>query len=174
MVALRTGSVSNAVVRDLCGLDTLAASRELTELRDRGLFEARGKGSATACVLPSYLRPAPQELPPIEPTGTTDWGELGPDWGELPDELRVAVQELGTRPRKAKLRATIVRLCSEHPWRAADLARLVGVAEPQKLVERHLAPLCDQRLLERRFPDKPNHPQQAYRAVVAATGAKES
>src|SRR5438128_1322146 len=56
VVARRTGSVSNAILRDVSGLDTLAASNQLRQLRDLGLLELRGKGSATHYVLGPLAR----------------------------------------------------------------------------------------------------------------------
>jgi ATP-dependent DNA helicase RecG len=57
VVARRTGSVSNAMLRDMSGLYTLAASNQLRQLRDQGLLEPRGKGSATHYVLGARARP---------------------------------------------------------------------------------------------------------------------
>ncbi len=57
VVARRTGKVTNAALRDLCGLDTLAASRELRALRDKGLLVMKGKAAGTFYVLdPSLLK----------------------------------------------------------------------------------------------------------------------
>jgi ATP-dependent DNA helicase RecG len=58
VVARRTGSVSNAMLRDVSGLDTLEASNQLRQLRDQGLLEPRGKGSATHYVLGASARPS--------------------------------------------------------------------------------------------------------------------
>lgn len=56
VVARRTGTITNAMLRDLSGLDTLAASGQLRELRDAGLLEPRGRGSATHYVLTAAAR----------------------------------------------------------------------------------------------------------------------
>ncbi len=57
VVARRTGKVTNAALRDLCGLDTLTASRELRALRDKGLLVMKGKAAGTFYVLgPDLLR----------------------------------------------------------------------------------------------------------------------
>jgi ATP-dependent DNA helicase RecG len=121
-----------------------------------------------------------------------DRGELGPDRGELPADrgglvsdrgefgaapstvtageildldpaLHQALASLGTRPRKEKLRQVIGQLCSDQ-WRTgAWLAGLLN-RQPQNLSDRHLSPMVKDGLLERRFPDIPNHPEQAYRS----------
>ena len=51
VVARRTGKVANGTLRDLCALDTLAASRELRTLRDKGLLVMRGKAAGAFYVL---------------------------------------------------------------------------------------------------------------------------
>ena len=49
VVARRTGKMTNSALRDLCGLDTLAASRELRALPDKG------KAAGTFYVLDAAL-----------------------------------------------------------------------------------------------------------------------
>jgi ATP-dependent DNA helicase RecG len=71
---------------------------------------------------------------------------------------------LGRRPGKAKLRPLLMRLMELRAWKPADLARTVGFAGASKLVERYLAPMVNEGLLERSHPDNPTHPDQAYRA----------
>jgi ATP-dependent DNA helicase RecG len=63
VVAKRAGSISNAMLRDISGLDTLAASNELRQLRDLGLLEPQGKGSATHYVLGVKARAAAEPKP---------------------------------------------------------------------------------------------------------------
>ena len=80
----------------------------------------------------------------------------------LEPALHQALASLGTRPRKEKLRQVIAQLCSDQ-WRTgAWLAQLLS-REPQNLTDRHLTPMVRDGLLERRFPDILNHPEQAYR-----------
>lgn len=122
-----------------------------------------------------------------------DRRELGPDRGELPADrgelgadreesgpisttvaagdsldldpaLHQALSSLGTRPRKEKLRQVIGLLCSDQ-WRTgAWLAQLLSY-KPANLANRHLGPMVKEGTLERRFPEKPNHPEQAYRSI---------
>lgn len=95
-----------------------------------------------------------------------DRGELDPDRGELIDSgLRQAITSLGARPRKEKLRQVISQLCPGH-WRtSAWLANQLNL-DPGNLADRHLGPMVKAGTLERRFPDSPNHPEQAYRASL--------
>jgi hypothetical protein len=41
---------------------------------------------------------------------------------------------------------------------------VLGLSDAPKLVERHLAPMISEGLIERTHPDNPTHPEQAYRA----------
>lgn len=52
----------------------------------------------------------------------------------------------------------------ERGTRGLTLAGLLG-RNPESLRNRFLAPMVQERLLERRFPTNPNHEQQAYRAI---------
>jgi hypothetical protein len=47
------------------------------------------------------------------------------------------------------------------------------LADPSKLVERHLSPMVDAGQLVRAFPDNLSHPQQAYRAAQPVLAPKK-
>jgi ATP-dependent DNA helicase RecG len=190
--------VDNASLRQLMGLDTLAASQILRRLRDRELLELHPAGSQSYYTLgPGLLvgdRPGHGSLVLDRGELPVDRGELGPDRGELPTDrgelradrgefgpisttvtagdsfdldpaLHQALASLGTRPRKEKLRQVIGLLCSDQ-WRSgAWLAQFLSY-KPGNLANRHLGPMVKEGMLERRFPEKPNHPEQAYRVRV--------
>ncbi len=66
--------------------------------------------------------------------------------------------------KKSSDRQVIGLLCSGQ-WRSgAWLAQLLSY-KPGNLANRHLGPMVKEGTLERRFPDKPNHPEQAYRSI---------
>ena len=162
--------MTNAALRDATGLDTLAASMELRELRDRGLLELQGAGSATYYILGERARALAAPVPATSAM-SPDRGELTADRGELPADLRQLVNALGARPRKRKLRDVILRLCALGFWGPAELAKALHLGNPEKLVERHLAPMCGEGSLVRLHPDKPQHPEQAYRTLERGAGA---
>jgi ATP-dependent DNA helicase RecG len=66
------GQVSNADLRDATGLDTLAASVELRDLRDRGLLELRGAGSASYYVVGSRAEALAHERSSVQVSGEAD------------------------------------------------------------------------------------------------------
>jgi ATP-dependent DNA helicase RecG len=183
----RHGRVDNARLRDLTGLDTLTASRLLGRLRDRGLLMLHGGGAASYYTL---VGRAPMQAPVRNQSeadrresgadrgeSTSDRGELGSDRGDLPadggepERLRASlpsavaalVRHLGPRPRRDRLRASIVEICRVRAWRPGELAAVLGLGRGDKLVARHLGPMVEAGLLERTHPETPNHPDQGYR-----------
>jgi len=84
--------------------------------------------------------------------------------GPLDPELQHVIASLGSRPRKEKLRQAILRLCADQ-WRAVAWLAALLQFEPRNLSDRHLTPMLKDGLLERRFPDIPSHPEQAYRSM---------
>ena len=193
VVARRTGSVSNAMLRDVSGLDTLAASNQLRQLRDLGLLELRGKGSATHYLLGLPARPHGLNPPGAnredeeqasasdaqtgglgeqtggfgEQTGGFGWREGDPEVrlrAVVPPDLRAAIDALGGRPNANAMRKVIVDLCAIQWWTPRELASVLGRRDAGHLSDKHLAPLAKDGALERRYPDNLAHPQQAYRA----------
>jgi ATP-dependent DNA helicase RecG len=182
--AHRHTQVDNASLRQLMGLDTLAASQVLRRLRDRTMLELHRAGAQSFYTLdPGLLaddRPGQGNLVldqgglaadrgGIEPDRggiATDRGGKEPDRGELDPALAQVLASLGTRPRKEKLRQAICQLCSDQ-WRS--VAWLAGILnlQPRNLSDRHLSPMVKDGLLERRFPDIPSHREQAYRTIPA-------
>lgn len=175
--AWRRGRVDNARMRQIAGLDTLGASMLLRRLRDRGLLDLHPAGAASFYTLPDALQAGSGgaaadrgELGPDRGELDADRGELDADRGEpgattdLPAPVRAALDRLGLRPRKERLRGVLVDLCSLRPYTAAELGELVGV-RADKLVERHLSPMVGEGTLEWLYPDTPTHRDQAYRAT---------
>lgn len=102
-----------------------------------------------------------------------DWGELGTDRGELntnlPPEILEAIDRLGVRPRKERLREVILSICAHRPWTTpTELSRWLKI-KSDHLTERHLTPLVKTGALERRFPETPTHEGQAYRRTARQT-----
>ena len=83
--------------------------------------------------------------------------------------MQAAIEGLGTRPRKERLRAVIKILCSLRDWTTpAELSHWLNF-RPGNLSERHLSPMVDAGRLERRYRDNPTHPEQAYRTITRET-----
>jgi hypothetical protein len=87
--------------------------------------------------------------------------------------LLEAIAALGVRPRKEPLRQVIAQLCAGH-WRTpAWLADQLKM-EAGNLSDRHLAPMVKIGTLERRYPETPTHPEQAYRTAWIQSSLRPS
>ena len=96
----------------------------------------------------------------IEGSNTQQRGEQ-----QLPTKIAESIAALGPRPKKLKLRAVIVEICSFYEWSTvAELAHMLDFV-PSNLVERHLSPMVKEGQLIRRYPDTPTHQAQAYRSA---------
>ncbi len=82
---------------------------------------------------------------------------------QLPNALVQDMTRLGARPRQDALRSVIRRLCTVRELTAVELGGLLDI-RPDNLTRRHLSPMVERGELERRYPDAPSHPEQAYRA----------
>ncbi|MFZ9751969.1 MAG: hypothetical protein ACO3B3_00220 [Cyanobium sp.] len=161
--AHRNTQVNNASLRNLMGLDTLGASQVLRRLRDRGLLNLHPAGSQSYYTLEPRLQVA----------DAADRGELHADRGELDPSLQEAITGLGARPRKERLRQVIGQLCAGH-WRTAAWLADQLTIEAGNLSDRHLAPMVRHGTLERRYPETPTHPEQAYRTASVQGGLRLS
>ena len=181
IVAREIGAIDNAAYRSIIHVDTLTASGRLRRLRDLGLLEQKGQGSATYYVPTEKLLgeveeaetgrtegAAGEEATPsaqverLDPTTYAQVEGLGP----LPVDLTRAVLDLKLRNPPERLRNVIYRLCAWKHLQATHLAGLLGRGQ-NYLVERHLRPMLEAGELEYLYPENPAHPKQAYRAVPA-------
>ena len=191
----RQGQIDNARLRALSGLDTLNASYLLRGLRDRDLLELHSHGPNSYYTLTSVLtsqvgdykletresRAKDDQFSADEgefnaDTGkpgadegefSTDGREFDADGGELPNYIRARIAKLGKRPRRVRVRPIIHLICNQGKWvTSAEIARFLNIGQ-SKLTAGYITPMMHSGELESRFPDKPNHPSQAYRAVAS-------
>jgi ATP-dependent DNA helicase RecG len=78
-----------------------------------------------------------------------------------PNVGRVAASR---RASRSVVEAAVLELCSERDRTLPELAEALQ-RESDSLRVHYLTPLLKRGLLERRYPDQPNHPQQAYRTA---------
>lgn len=190
LVAVREqGAIDNAMYRELNRVDTIAASQALRRLRDAGLLEQKGRGSAT------YYEPTAWMLGEGEASGaqSVQLGALSsnpdglssnpggissnlpplssnPHWQTLPPALQEAVAALGLRASPDRLRETLIALCRHRAWQASELGSLFS-RNPIYLGTHYLRPLVSAGVLAYTLPEQPNHPHQAYRAVESGEAA---
>jgi len=186
VVAREIGALDNQTYREINKVDTLTASQALKRLRDRGLFEQKGRGSAT------WYKPTPRMLgeedaavpenpqpgnraplssnhqslssnhPPL--SSKLDDEERRKLLNELPGELAARVGAIGQRHPPQKVQDLIVDLCRFRAWRAEELGHLLA-RNPETVRQSYLRPLLRAGRIRMTNPEKPNDPEQAYIAT---------
>ena len=111
---------------------------------------------------PSAAGPKPET--PSQPTTTPAADpERDARFDGLPKVFIRSAAAVGPRPHPEALRALILEICRHRDWTTpAQLARWFDMHR-RSLANRYIRPLLEAGLLERRFPDSPNSPKQAYR-----------
>lgn len=169
------GAIDNAMYRELNRVDTLAASQALRRLRDAGLLEQKGRGSATYHHPTTRLldvdggtagRPASLSSNPTPLSSNLAPLSSKLALAHLPAELQALVAGLGQRAHGDDVRAALIALCRPQAWQAAELGQLLG-RNPDYLATRYLRPLVGKGVLRYTRPEQPNHPQQAYGTTAA-------
>lgn len=178
VVAREIGAMDNQTYREINQIDTLGASQALKKLRDSGLFEQKGRGSAT------WYQPTPAMLE-RNTAQFTKPGQLSSDHGrlssnprplssklqddkrrrdmlnELPGELAARVGAIGQRQPPRVVQNLVVELCRQRAFRAEELAVLLA-RNPETVRQNYLRPLLREHRLSMTRPDVPNDPEQAY------------
>jgi len=78
-------------------------------------------------------------------------------------EIAAPIREKG-RVNKSIVEEAILKLCSEHYLQLRTLAELLG-RESDSIRNHYVNPLLSRGSLELKYPDQPNHPDQAYITV---------
>ena len=82
---------------------------------------------------------------------------------ELPGGLAARVGAIGQRRPPQEVQDLVVALCELRPWRAEEIAALLG-RNAETVRQNYLRPLLRAGRITMTRPDKPNDPDQAYRA----------
>lgn len=154
------GAIDNATYRDLCRVDTLAASARLRHLRDAGLLETKGSGPKTYYI-PSetFLNIAKGEDVSGQPETLSQ--ELPLLSRELPPEISDLITEVGKRAKPEKLTGAILKLCAWQPLKASEIAQILN-RDQEYITRDYLTPMVETGKLAYTIPTMPNHPNQAY------------
>lgn len=109
------------------------------------------------------LEPRESKAPVRQPVTSPPAEDHDARFKDLPKMFVPQAKAVGERPHPESFRALILDICLHREWTTpAQLARWFG-KHRRGLASRHLRPLLEAGLLERRFPDRPNTPKQAYR-----------
>lgn len=174
------GAIDNATYRALNKVDTLAASAALRRLRDAGLFNQQGRGSATwyqptekltggegqngdaaglsseSNLLSSKPEGLSSNLAPL--SSKAEDLSSNPDPARaalldaLPGQLAARVGALGQRHPPERVRDLVVGLCQLRPWKVEELALLLQ-RNPESIRQNYLRPLLAQKRIEMTLPD---------------------
>jgi ATP-dependent DNA helicase RecG len=82
---------------------------------------------------------------------------------ELPGGLAARVGAIGQRRPPQEVQDLVVALCELRPWRTEEIAALLG-RNAETVRQNYLRPLLRAGRIAMTRPDKPNDPDQAYRA----------
>lgn len=190
VVTREVGAIDNATWRDINKVDTLTASQGLKKLRDAGLLQQQGRGSATwykptekmlgvgAALTsnPGVLSSNPQGLSRDPGALSRDPNSLDKAEAErkakvrqallagLPGELAARVGEVGRRSPPDTVRGVVLDLLHQRAWRVEELGQLLQ-RNPEYVRQKYLQPLLEAAQISMTRPDVPNDPEQAYRAV---------
>lgn len=153
------GEVANARLRLMCDHHAADLTQLLQRLVNKGLLVQIDQKRGTTYQLPN--------TPPANGGSLPVNGGSPPANGGSPPEEDLSLLAIAAPAReKARLpqdqmRQIILCLCQGRYLTAAQLAKLLS-RNPMKLRDRYLSPLCGEGRLERRFPQEPNRPDQAY------------
>ncbi len=191
IVVREAGAIDNATFRALNKVDTLAASAALRRLRDLGLLDQKGRGSATYYVPskrlglagtnevpgntvssnPTALSSNPDGLSsnPVIPAPAPADARLDATprralLDGLPGSLAARLGAIGQRHPPQEIRSLIVELCTLRDWGADELSQVLQ-RNPEVVRQNYLRPLMREGRLVMTHPEEPNNPQQAYMAV---------
>jgi len=83
----------------------------------------------------------------------------------LPKDVQILLHNLGGRPSKQNLRATIQKLCGWRALTAQQLIELLHRKDKKHFVRSHLTPMIKEGSLKYLFPADEDSPNQAYLAT---------
>jgi ATP-dependent DNA helicase RecG len=176
-------SVTHARLKEMCSEHPKDLSATLSHLVDDGFLVSRGATRGTFYFFPDKTPDATADglvsgVSPVQgggdsqhlagssqhlPADSQHLGEIAPKWPILQEIARL-VREKGKAPRSV-VEETIVKLCSGHFLTVRNLAELLD-RDSNALLNHYLKGMVERGVLELRFADKLNHPQQAYRTKI--------
>lgn len=184
------GDVTNLRLQEMLTRHRVDITHMLRSLVDRGFLTSDGVGRGTRYRLPDGARASPLDSPasplragaPPLSAGAPPLGAGAPPLGEgapppdaqavdliaeLDDELRRIAAPVRDRERVKPevMKRTILALCARDFLTAQQLGKLLDRSSLKSLQSKFLSSLVRAGQLILRYPDKPNHPDQAYRTA---------
>jgi len=163
------GSVTNQRLQGMLTMHRVDITRMLGGLVQRGFLTSDGIGRGTRYFVAGEATPlvsAPTS--PVNATTSPVSAPTSPANAATLPVSTVSPDVLVSRIRGAQrvkpdlMRQAIEAVCAEDYLTAQQIANLLGRSK-KRLQDEFLGPMCAVGLLTMRFPDTPNHRQQAYR-----------
>jgi len=166
------GSLTHARLTEMTNEHPSDLSKVLHDLVGQNLLESDGTGRGTYYFLPG-CHPVESDSLPIENEEDNTNSKVAHKDAEVAHKdaevahkeelLAIAMAVSSTKRASKKLvRNSIIKLCRKGELSSQDLAVLLGRTE-QSLRTHYINPLCEEGVLQRKYPIK-NHPKQKYTA----------
>jgi ATP-dependent DNA helicase RecG len=176
VTALIETTTDHARLMEVLHIHPRDLSSLLASLVEKNLIYQEGSGRGTIY----FLAQARSKDAVIEAMSSL-FEEKGPDLssgslessGPFMDELRTIASPIAEKKKAPAedVRAVILNLCKVQSLRLEELEKLLN-RSGESLRKKYLQQLVKDKVLRLKYPTKPNHPQQAYVAVITQ-GSKE-
>ncbi|MFY7999283.1 MAG: ATP-binding protein [Candidatus Kapaibacteriota bacterium] len=170
-IAVSEGQVTNTRLRQI----SVEHPRDLTvllqDLVKRGFLESEGQRRGTSYHLPQSfdsdnLSANTQKNSPLLNENSPLLNENSPLSKQGLYEIAAIVRN-SKKVSKKEVQQTIFTLCANTWLQLSEIAELLG-RDAKYVQEKYLTFMVRQELLQMKFPNTPNHPQQQYKAVLQA------
>lgn len=168
------GSVTNQRLQEMLTLHRVDITHMLRGLVHKGMLCSDGVGRGTRYHLPpedealwaNGARSKSCGASSVD-NGVSSMAK-GTSWDRSSDQRGItAPVPVKRRLKPEQTRAAILDVCAKNYLSAQEIAGLLNRGRKRLLAE-FLRPMCDEGILIMRYPEAPNHKQQAYRAVSSS------
>jgi ATP-dependent DNA helicase RecG len=168
-----TGALNNASYRQLNGVDTYSASKDLRGMRASGLLDMKGQSSATyyipGSVYDLYCSQSTQGgYPPVQRGGPPFAQGDTPLRGKLSESLAARISSITDNKNRitaSMMEDLIVDLCKIQPLSSRELSEILGRTQA-RIRDTYLNSLIKSGRLIYTIPEMPYHSKQAYIANI--------
>ena len=160
------GAIDNITYRQLSGVKSVRASKDLSRMVNYCLLEAKKHSNQTYYVVGEELKARIKKLNPPTSEPNPPSLDVNPPTRELlSTDLKNRIERIGKRTRdKELLLAIVVDLCKIKPRSISEIAKIINRTD--NYVKHDLvAPLRERGSLTYTIPDMINHPEQKYKVV---------
>lgn len=166
ITAATEGFVQHARIKEISSEHSKDITSALAHLVQKNMLEKEGETRGSMYYLPGKRLPDTNSLfSDNEEMNSPDLGLNSPD---LKKKFLSCLQSMGYDKMPGKLNSEnmkkiILELCEDDFLSLKDLAKFLQ-RDPKSIQEQYLTPFLTEGLLELKYPDTKNHPNQAYRS----------